>query len=158
MISNDRFLANLSTQERNGVNYFKCVYNVSVQMAYKILKGEIEPPRVHETPAAVPEQAETVHETAKDVPPPADPEKPEPFEPKDCQCRYCGRRYRTRRKHTCEAYCADCVREGYHYLNMEFGSTNGWDRKPKAPKVPIKPGWRGRGVIGCNAVDFRRKY
>lgn len=78
MTNDELFLLTLSVQDRNCVNYFMRVYNVSVQEAYKILKGEIKPPCVHETPAAVHEIKEPVHETAKAVPPPADPENHTP--------------------------------------------------------------------------------
>lgn len=44
-------------------------------------------------------------------------------------------------------YCYFCIKEGLHYLHMQFGSTNGWDKKPKAPRAPIEPGWRGRVII-----------
>lgn len=48
MTTDKLFLLTLSAQERNGVNYLMRIYNVSMQEAYKILKGEIEPPCVQE--------------------------------------------------------------------------------------------------------------
>ena len=133
MSDDEQFLSRLPVQERNGVNYFMRVYNVSVQDAYKILKGEIDPQRVYET-----------EET---VPPPADPAKPEPVTRKEYQCQYCGKKYKLSSHNRSMVYCYYCIKEGLHYLHLQFGSTSGWDRKPKAPSAPIEPGWRGRVVI-----------
>lgn len=140
MNNEQKFLARLSVQERNGVNYFMRVYNVSVQEAYKILKGEIDPQRVHETP--------------EPVPPPADPAKPEPVTRKEYQCQYCGKKYKLNSHNRSMVYCSFCIKEGLHYLHLQFGSTNGWDKKPKETSAKIEPGWRGRVVISPGPSFF----
>lgn len=134
MTTNELFLTTLSAQERNGVNYLMRIYNVSMQEAYKILKGEIEPPCVQEMAKA-------------NAAPHADSENPDPVNRKEYQCKYCGKKYRLNSHNRSTLYCYYCIKEGLHYLHKQFGSTNGWNRKPKAPSTPIEPGWRGRVVI-----------
>ena len=61
--------------------------------------------------------------------------------PRSHPCPYCGKPART-------AYCTACTREGFDYLHMETGRTNGWDRPAPPPRAPVEGGWRGRPCAG----------
>lgn len=158
MTNDELFLLTLSAQERNGLNFIKIVYGVSTQDAYKILKGEIEPPRAHEKTEPAHETTDPVRETAKaNATPQDDSENHDPANRKEYQCKYCGRKFKLTIHSVSNDYCRFCIKEGLHYLHMKFGSTNGWDRKPKAPRNQIEPGWRGRVVVAprIKPLNFR---
>lgn len=154
-----KFVDSLTTRERNGVNYFMATRGISDREAYAVMKCEEKIEPVHEKPESVHETPECVHEKQEPVhvPPPADPKKTEPFVPTECQCRYCGKHYRTGKCHKHTEYCFNCVKMGFHFLNMEFGSTNGWDKKP-IRRVPVKDGWRGTVVQGCTRKTAKAEY
>ena len=61
--------------------------------------------------------------------------------PRTHPCPYCGKPARA-------AYCPACIREGFDYLHMETGRTNGWDRPAPPPRAPVEGGWRGRPCAG----------
>ena len=58
------------------------------------------------------------------------------------RCRFCGETVKPGMK-----LCKTCLREKYSEVNLMFGTTNGWDRKPRE-KVKVENGWRGRMVVG----------
>ena len=53
------------------------------------------------------------------------------------RCKFCGKVVSKTRD-----YCPDCIKAGFDSVHQMFGTTNGWDRKPRS-RVPVQDGVRG---------------